>query len=709
MEVYARAVSLLQSGDAAAARQLLHSCPEASAQLAFLLGACAHALGDITEALNSFTTALRRDPAHAAAACALGSLYAGLGHRQEAEALFRKTLALVEDDQLHFNLAVVLEDQGREAEALQEYGALLQRSPGHYGARHNRAGLLAKDHRLAQAADDYRRLVQEHPGQTLPWHNLGEIELTLGHYAAAVELLQTVGQREPENGKALLSLAVALAAQGHIAASREAFAHLQTLDPARWAEARDRVNNQRGTDSGIDPRLIFLIRQQDHLLDCNWQYWPLHDEIFRDYARNPSDGDALPLAYMSMGAPLNAREQLGLMQHIAGQVGQGCTPLTHLATAARSRLRIGYATTRFGHHVTGQLFRNFFAAHDRDAVEVFLLALGPADGSDNEKRIQATPGLHWIDLSALDDAEAARQIRSLELDVVVDLAVYNDEPRPKVLAHRPAPIQVSWQGAAYSSGAPRFDYLISDPVVSPGPAWCSEAEMQMPGCYFVCSHDGAPPAVPDRETLGLPTGKFVFSCLNLPSKIEPGIFAIWMRILQQAPDSVLWLLGRSAPQILNLKREAEWRGIDPRRLLFAPRVTPAAHIARQGAADLFLDTRFFNGHTTVAESLWAGTPVLTCPGETFASRVGASLVASVGLPELVVPSWEAYEATAVALYQQRDTLQALRTRLAESRLTAPPFDLRGQASQLEKAYRHMRNRFAQGLSPASFRVADLDT
>jgi predicted O-linked N-acetylglucosamine transferase (SPINDLY family) len=368
---------------------------------------------------------------------------------------------------------------------------------------------------------------------------------------------------------------------------------------------------------------------------------------------------------------------------------------------------VGYVATHFGHHVTGLLFRNFFAAHDPHAVEVFIIGLGAADDSDNLKKIRATPGVHWHDLSALGDAEAAAAIRALNLDIAVDLAVYNDNPRPEVMGRRPAPIQVSWQGAAYSTGSPAFDYVIADALVSPGKGWCHEAEVQLPDCYFICSHDGAPPATPARATLGLPSDKFVFCCLNIAAKIEPGIFDSWMRILKAAPDSVLWLLAGNTAQIINLKREAEWRGVDPRRLLFAYRVRPDEHIARMGAADLFLDTRYFNGHTTVAESLWAGTPVLSCPGETFASRVGASLIQSMRLPELIATSWESYEEKAIALYRDRTALQALRTRLAETRWHSATFDMPLKARHMEKAYRHMRERFAQGLAPAPFNITDL--
>ncbi len=705
---FSRAIGFLQTGDALSARAALLESPLEDARYDFLLGACAHALGEIPQAVRHFTDALKRDARHAQAACALGSLYAGLGHRAEAEALFRKTLQQVDDLQLRFNLGVVLEDSGRLPEAMAEYSLILQRDPRHYAARHNRAGLHAREKRLGEAVTDYRTLVREHPAQTLPWHNLGELELSLGHYEEAMRLLAEVLQREPGNGKARLSLAIAQAANGDIVESRATLEALRQQAPAVWEDARVRINHLRGTDPGIDPRLVFLVRAQEHLAACHWRHWERLTEVFHDLARQPSDGDSLMLAFTTLLGPLDAREQLTLMRHIGQQVSRRVTPLpTPAAAASSARLRLGYVAPHWGHHVTGILFRQVVAAHDPDTTEVFLIGVRRPDDSSNLAALRANSALHFVDVSEQDDDAAARTLQALQLDVIVDLAVYNDDNRPEILAHRPAPVQVSWQAAAYSSGAPWLDYVISDAIVRPGDGWCSEAEVLMPGSYFCFSHEPEPPAAPLRASLGLPEQKFVFACLNNPAKITPGLFRRWMSILRQAPESVLWLLVNDSAGILNLKREAEWAGIDPRRLLFAPRVTPEAHIARLAAADLFLDTEFFNGHTTLAECLWAGTPAISQPGHTFASRVGASLLHSVGLPELVVDSAEAYEALALRLYRERDTLASLRTRLAENRLHAACMDVPGQARWLEKAFRHMRARFAAGQSPLPFAIADL--
>lgn len=706
--VLSRAIAFLQAGDALSARSVLLEARLDDARKDFLLGAAAHALGEIPQAIRHFTDALKRDPAHAQAACALGSLYAGLGHRVEAVALFRQTLARVDDSQLRFNLAVVLADLGQPEEALAQYRHLLAQDPRHYGARHNRAGLHAAARRFSEAAADYRVLVQEHPAETLPWHNLGELELALGHYEEAARLLAEVLRREPGNGKARLSLAVAEAAAGEITESRASFAALKTVAPALWEEALGRLNHLRGRDDAPDPRLLFLARGQEHLAACHWRYWERFAEVFHDVARAPGEGDALMLAFPSLLAPLTAAEQLGLMRHIAGQVARRAPSLPPVPPSpAPSRLRIGYAAPQWGHHVTGLLFRDLVAAHDPATTEIILIALRAPDDSANLRALRSRPGLRFVDVSGLDDEASARAIRDLELDVLIDLGVYNDDNRPEVFAARPAPVQAGWQAAPYSSGAPWLDYVIADAIVRPGDGWCSEAEVLMPDSYFCFSHAATPPVAPARAALGLPEQKFVFACLNHPARITPGLFRRWMHLLGQAPESVLWLLVNDSAGILNLKREAEWAGIDPRRLLFAPRVAPEAHLARLAAADLFLDTELCNGHTTLAECLWAGTPAVSQRGRTFASRVGVSLLHSVGLPELAVDSADAYDALALRLYREPAQLAALRQRLAGNRLTASCMDVAGQARHLEKAYRHMRERFAQGLPPAAFAVADL--
>lgn len=695
------AASLLQRGQAGAARALLLARPASEAEHAFLLGAAAHALADLPAALQSFALALQRDPGHAQAACALGSLLAAQGRLAEAEALFRNTLARLEHRQLRFNLAVVLDEQGRAAEAEAEYSRLLAANPDDLGARHNRAALHAAALRLTEAAQDYRELRRRHPGHTLALQNLADIELSLGRYEVALELVAEVRRREPHNSKALVTEALALAAAGRFDAASAAFDGLQREDGALWQEALARVNGQYGRASRIEPRLIYLLRQHEHREACDWSGIRRSYEVWGELDR-VGEGELMPLAFRALTVPLSASAQAALARRIAAQTGAGVLPYRHVPTGqVRQRLRVGYCSPNFGQIATGVLLRGLFRRHDPARIEPFLLALRPDDGSAITREIRAS-GAPWLDLSALDDAAAAARIRALDLDLLVSLAGYNSGARPRLLACRPAPVQVGWLAMPSTSGAPGMDYLLSDARSAAGPGWCTEAEVWLPECYFYFSHDGMPPAAPPRHQLGLPERAFVFCCLNASYKHDPDTFDIWMGLLRRCPDSVLWLLADSPAAALNLRREAEWRGVEPSRLLFAPRVAPALHQARLAAADLFLDTRYANGHTTVAEALWAGLPVLTCAGETFASRVGHSLVSSCGLAELSVPDWTAYAAQAEALYHDRAHREALRQRLAQTRLTAAPFALDRQTRALEAAYARMHERFQAGLPPEGF-------
>lgn len=702
MSSWVEAVRLLQQQRPAEARALLQAQPLVHAEQDFLLGVCAHALNEIPVAIQHFAHALQQDARHARAAAALGALLAGQGQQARAEELLRAFLSQHDDVQVRFNLGVILEDSGRMDAAIGEYSRILAAHPDDYPARHNRAGLHARQMKLGDAAADYRELIRLHPDRTLPWQNLADIEVSQGQYDAALERLQEVLRREPANAKATLSAAVAAAACGEFATSEGFFERLQALDPTLWQGALDRVNGRGGNALRPEPRLIFLIRQHEHLSACDWSRWPLYGEVFRQVCHQPVRGERLSLAFRAVATPMDASAQIQLSMAIAGQ---HVAPrlMTPGRAPAPERLRVGYLGSAFGHHATGILLRDLPAAHDANAVEVFLLDLGQHDGSDTATRLRRDTRV--ISLHGLDDETAAARISGLGLDILVDLCGYNDDPRPGILSRHPAAVQVSWLASPYTSGAPWMDYFISDPHVRPDDGWCTEAEAVMPQSYFVFSRDAEPPVPPARQQLGLPDNRFVYACLNGPFRIDPDTFTVWMRILQQTPDSVLWLLGDNSAVVLNLKREAEWRGIDPRRLLFAPRTTPAAHLARLGAADLYLDTRYCNGHTSVAEALWSGLPVITCPGDTFASRVAGSLLRSCDLPALVMPDWHQYEAEAIALYRERERLQQLREHLATTRYKAAPFDIPRQARHLESAYRHMRQRFADGQPPESFRVA----
>ena len=315
---------------------------------------------------------------------------------------------------------------------------------------------------------------------------------------------------------------------------------------------------------------------------------------------------------------------------------------------------------------------------------------------------------HFVDLRTVSHGDAARRIHADGIDILVDLKGYTSGARTAILAPRPAPIQVNFLGYPGTMGADFVDYVLADATVAPMADQPQYAEkiVHLPDCYQPNDRMRAiaEPA-PTRAQCGLPERGFVFCSFNNSQKLTPGFFAIWMRLLKAVPGSVLWLLGTGATIEANLRREAHSRGVAPERLVFAPMIGLAEHLARYRHADLFLDTLPYNGHTTASDALWAGVPVLTCAGPTFAGRVAASLLKAVGLRELTTASAGEYEALALRLATEPALLTGLRRRLAANRATAPLFDAARFARGIEAAYARMWEIWRAGRPPEPFAVA----
>ena len=363
------------------------------------------------------------------------------------------------------------------------------------------------------------------------------------------------------------------------------------------------------------------------------------------------------------------------------------------------RIRIGYLSCDFHQHATALLMVEMLEAHDRGRFELHAYSYGADDGRGMRQRLQR-PFARFNDIGALDDLQAARAIHADGIDILVDLKGYTAGTRTALLGYRPAPVQVSFLGYPGTLGGAFCDYLVSDRFVTPAGAAAdySEALACMPHSYQPHGRRAAIGSVPTREAAGLPGEGLVLCCFNQAYKFTPAVFDIWCALLAQAPGSVLWLL-RSEQAEGNLRREAMQRGIAPQRLVFAPDLPQDAHLARLQLADLVLDTLPYNAHTTASDALWAGVPLVTCAGQTFASRVAGSLLHAVGLPELVTHSLNEYAALAAALVADPPRLRALRARLARQRLAAPLFDVAAYTRGLEALYAQMWQRHCDGLPP----------
>lgn len=372
------------------------------------------------------------------------------------------------------------------------------------------------------------------------------------------------------------------------------------------------------------------------------------------------------------------------------------------------RLRIGYVSGDFHNHATAHLTAGMFARHDRRRFEVYAYSIGHGDASEYRRRIVAGCD-RFVEVGDEPFEATARRMAADGVHIAVDMKGYCGGGRPEIFALRPAPVQVSFLGYPGSMGAGFIDYLIADRRVAPESEaeWFSERLVWMPSSYQV--NDREQPIaerVPTRAEAGVPEAGFVFCCFNRSFKIDAETFALWMRILAAVPGSVLWLFRSNLAAENALRTAALRHGVAHERLVFATKLPKPEHLARHRLADLVLDTHVVNAHTTASDALWAGVPVLTWPGETFAARVAASLLHTIGLSELVAPSASAYEETAIELARNPQRLRALRERLARKRLAAPLFDTDRYVRALERAYERMWAVHAAQGRPRSFSVAD---
>ena len=355
------------------------------------------------------------------------------------------------------------------------------------------------------------------------------------------------------------------------------------------------------------------------------------------------------------------------------------------------------------------MIAELFEIHDRNRFEIIGVSYGPDDGSNIRSRLIKSFD-RFFDVATRTDEEIAKLLRDLKIHIAVDLKGHTTDARLGILARRAAPIQATYLGFPGTSGADFIDYVIADKIVLPADQqpFFSENIVHLPDSYQVNdSKRQISSPIPSRDELGLPEDGFVFCCFNNTWKLTSGLFDIWMRLLTATENSVLWLYQSNALAAVNLCKEAQARGVDPARLVFAPHKDVPEHLARLTRADLFLDTLPYNAHTTASDALWAGVPVVTCLGQTFAGRVAASLLHAVGLPELVTKSLEEYEALALQLATEPVLLASIKQKLQQNRLTAPLFDSERFRRHIEAGYATMWEMQQRGEGPRSFRVYPL--
>jgi predicted O-linked N-acetylglucosamine transferase (SPINDLY family) len=438
---------------------------------------------------------------------------------------------------------------------------------------------------------------------------------------------------------------------------------------------------------------------------CDWSNFDAECEHLISSVRNGKSNTEL-FPFLAVGSSTGDQLQCAKLA-VARKYPVAVTAVWQGERYGHDRIRVAYVSADYRSHPVAQAMVEVLEWHDRSRFEIIGLSLNPDDGSELRARlIMALDQFH--DVQEKSDLDAARLIRELEADIVVKVAPHTEGSRLGILAHRPAPVQVSGC-SAWPSGADFLDYVLADPQALPfdQQPHFSERIVHVPDSYF--PQDTTQPIAahgPSRTEAGLPEKGFVFCSFNNGYKLNPRVFDLWMRLLKRNDGSVLWLMQVNDRTPVNLRREAAARGIDPSRLVFASRLPLLSeHLARHRLADLFLDTLPFGAHTTAKDALWAGLPVLTCRGATFAGRLATSQLHAIGLADdLITESLEDYEAAALRLAQNPDELRAVRDRLAANRLTHPLFDTARLCRHFEAAYIGMWERHRRGEPPQGFAV-----
>lgn len=374
----------------------------------------------------------------------------------------------------------------------------------------------------------------------------------------------------------------------------------------------------------------------------------------------------------------------------------------------QSRIKVAYVSADFYNHATAILMAELFEVHNKERFEIYAYSYG--ENIEDEWRIRLRNAFeHFYEVSDWDDKSIAEHIQAHNISIVIDLKGYTTHSRTGIFSYRPAPIQINYIGFPGTMGASFIDYIIADNTLIPPhlEKFYSEKIIRLPHTYQPNDrHRIIGDTVPSRAEVGLPESGFVYCCFNNPYKVMPETFSVWMRILHAVPNSVLWLLKDEPETEANLKRQASMAGVDASRLIFAERRSIPEHLARHMLADLFLDTLPYNAHTTTSDALWTGLPVLTCMGQSFASRVAASLLNACGLTELITESRADYEKLAIKLARHPTKLATIRAKLIANRDKHPLFDTVRYAKNLETAFETIIQLANDNKPPSSFTVIE---
>jgi len=616
-------------------------------------GAILYELNQFDNALACYDQAIEISPNYVQAWVNKGVTLHALRRHQLALACYDRAIEINPDYvQAWLNKGITLDRLRCYQEALNSFDFAISKNPNSYELHLKKGGLLQKLKSYDLAVDSYNEAILLNPNSAEVWYSKGSLFNDMGSHS-----------------EALLSYQKALSISDEVDWLLGDFSSL-AMRVCFWDGLEDRV---RLINSKLDQGIKVI-----------------HPFALLALVDNPI---------------LHSKASKILIQD---RYPNNQSLIEPEKSVAKEKIRIGYFSADFRSHAVSFLIAELIELHDRKNFEIFAFSTKDASSDDAMRERLEKSFDQFISVVDLEDADAAARARALKIDIAVDLGGHTDNGAPLgIFSYRAAPIQVTYLGYPGTTGADYIDYIIADKVLIPQEARESYSEkiVYLPDTYQANDRNRiVPTCKSSRSLLGLPENGFVFCCFNNSYKIEPLVFDSWMRILRAVDGSVLWLLHENALQVENLKKEAQQRGISADRIVFADRTSLTDHLARQVHADLFLDTFFYNAHTTASDALWVGLPVLTLKGHSFPSRVAASLLYAIDLSELVTESQEEYESAAINLAHSPERMSSIKNKLDKNKLIMPLFDAPLFTKNIEAAYIKMTELHRNQSSPVDIVV-----
>jgi len=644
-------------------------------------------LGRIEKAVVAARRARNLAPGDPAVLFALASALRAQGENDEAiDLLIALTRDIPQSLAVWNNLGNAQSDMGCFDDAEKSYSKALTIDPTFADARVNLGLMWATLGRHGDAESAFAETLRHNPSNVSARLNLGGLALRAGDKQTALDHFTQVLRQVPNHGGALYNQGCVLAQLGRYKEAEVALRQALLVNP---------------DDSDAEAQLYHVLQKI-----CDWDALgevEVSLEAATSHAlaagRRPGETPFMSIA-RSPDPVRNFKVAAAWSAEMVDRLSPLKVPQKAKNTQKTGPLKIGYLSGNFYDHPTAHNTAGLFARHDREKFEVYAYSFGPDDGSFHRRLIEDESDC-FIDLSSLGDVEAAEKIRQHGIDVLVALTGHTEGSRLEICALRPAPIQVGYLTFPGTCGGDFLDYILVDRCVCPPneAPFYSEVPAYLQGTYWPTDNRQKIASLPSRASEGLPDQAFVFCCFNQTYKIDREIFTRWMSLLRQVPHGVLWLFRSNSQAEENLRKEAERVGVDAGRLIFADKRPKPDHLARMSLADLMLDTRVYTGHTTTADALWAGVPVVAMEGEHFASRVSASLLAAHGMDDLIAPDLENYETLALALAKDPVRLADIRRRIAANKERERLFDTEAKVADLEYLFGAMWQRHCQGLPP----------